>query len=87
MYQCQKLGVKEKKNKNSKKNLGKITLVLKNFGTNPTQMDMVQALNNLTQVMTFVFTYGVANNNHETKHTFDNPNRSENKNSNGGCGW
>ncbi len=37
-------------------------------------MDMVQALNNLTQVMTFVFTYGVANNHHETKHTFDNAN-------------
>jgi len=37
-------------------------------------MEMVQALNNLTQVMTFVFTYGVANNHHETKHTFDNAN-------------
>jgi hypothetical protein len=24
--------------------------------------------------MTFVFTYGVANNHHETKHTFDNAN-------------
>jgi hypothetical protein len=62
------LVLKEKMNINSKQNFGEITIVLKNLGTNRTQMDMVQALNNLTQVMTFVFTYGVANNNHETKH-------------------
>ncbi len=74
MYQCQKLGVRGEMSRNSILFFGEITPVLKNLGTNCTQMDMVRTLNNLTQVMTFVFTYGVVNNNHETKHTFDNPN-------------